>query len=269
MSSLQSDYGFARLTAIGSGKGGTGKTFVSVTLAHALAHLGERILLCDADLGLSNTALHLGLESGGDIAGVLAGKTPLEKAVVPVFGGVDARGGFDLLGAPAGSGALANAGEMGASQLLTTLRFAGQYDRVLLDLGAGVDAAIMRFASGADEDILVMTPDPAALTDAYAFAKLLANKAAGRKPSIIVNMAAGESEARRTADALIAVAQNFLKLEPEYLGSIPRDAHALTSVRRQMSLLTLYPQSAAARAIETIARKLAGRELKPASAKSA
>ncbi len=135
MSSLQSDYGFARLTAIGSGKGGTGKTFVSVTLAHALAHLGEKVLLCDADLGLSNSALHLGLDSGGDIAGVLAGKTPLEQAVVPVFGGISARGGFDLLGAPAGSGALANAGELGAGQLLTTLRFAAQYDRVLLDLG--------------------------------------------------------------------------------------------------------------------------------------
>jgi flagellar biosynthesis protein FlhG len=269
MSSLQSDYGFARLTAIGSGKGGTGKTFVSVTLAHALAHLGEKVLLCDADLGLSNSALHLGLDSGGDIAGVLAGKTPLDQAVAPVFGGISARGGFDLLGAPAGSGALANAGELGAGQLLTTLRFAGQYDRVLLDLGAGVDAAVMRFAAGSDENILVMTPDPAALTDAYAFAKILANKAAGRKPSILVNMAAGESEARRTADALISVSQNFLKLEPEYLGAIPRDAHALTSVRRQMSLLTLYPQCAAAHAIENIARKISGREHKSVSAKSA
>ena len=82
-------------------------------------------------------------------------------------------------------------------------------------------------------------------------------------------MASGENEARRTADALIGVSQNFLKLEPEYLGSIPRDAHALTAVRRQMSLLTLYPQCPAARAIETIARRIAGREHKPASAKSA
>jgi len=269
MSSLQSDYGFAKLTAVGSGKGGTGKTFITVNLAHALAHLGEKVLLCDADLGLSNTALHLGLDSGGDIAGVLAGKTPIDKAVVPVFGGVKERGGFDLLGAPAGTGALANAGELGASQLLTTLRFSAHYDRVLLDLGAGVDAMVMRFASGADDNILVMTPDPAALTDAYAFAKLLAHRAAGRKPSILVNMAAGESEARRTADALISVAQNFLRLVPEYLGSVPRDAHALTAVRRQMSLLTLYPQAPAARAIEAIARKISGREAKAVSAKSA
>ncbi|HVP85169.1 MAG TPA: P-loop NTPase [Rhizomicrobium sp.] len=270
MSSLQSDYGFAKLTAVGSGKGGTGKTFVTVTLAHALAHLGEKILLCDADLGLSNTALHLGLDDGGDIGGVLAGKAPIDKAVVPVFGGIKERGGFDLLGAPAGTGALANAGETGASQLLTTLRFSAQYDRVLLDLGAGVDAMVMRFAAGADENILVMTPDPAALTDAYAFTKLLAHRAAGRKPSILVNMAAGESEARRTADALISVAENFLKLSPDYLGSIPRDAHALAAVRRQMSLLTLYPQCPASQAIEAIARKISGRgEAKKVSAKSA
>lgn len=265
MTSLQTEFGFARLTAIGSGKGGTGKTFVTVTLAHALAHLGEKVLLCDADLGLSNTALHLGLDHSGDLAGILSGKATVESAIVPVFGGAKNRGGFDLLGAPSGSGALANAGELGASQLLTTLRFSAHYDRVLLDLGAGVDAMVMRFAAGADENILVMTPDPAALTDAYAFVKLLAHRAAGRKPSILVNMASGENEARRTADALIGVAQNFLKLTPDYLGYVPRDPHALTAVRRQTPLLSLYPQSAAARAIETVARKITGREESSAS----
>lgn len=259
MSSLQSDYGFAKLTAIGSGKGGTGKTFVSATLAHTLAQLGERVLLCDADLGLSNTALHLGLGNGGEIGGVMAGQMPLENAVIGVFGGVDARGGFDHLGGPAGSGALANASETGIAQLLTSLRFAAQYDRVLLDLGAGIDGAVMRFAVGSDENILVMTPDPAALTDAYAFSKVLAQRKAGAQPSILVNMAAGESEARRTAEALISVSRNFLKQAPDYLGFIPRDPHALTAVRRQTSLLSLYPQSPAARAIERIARKLSGR----------
>jgi flagellar biosynthesis protein FlhG len=269
VSSLQADYGFPRLTAIGSGKGGTGKTFVATTLAHALAQLGEKVLLCDADLGLSNATLHLGLDSDGDIAGVLSGKTALDQAVVPVFGGIGTRAGFDLLGAPAGSGALANAGGLGAPQLLTTLRFAGQYDRVLLDLGGGVDPMVMRFAAGADENILVMTPDPAALTDAYAFTKLLALRAAGRKPSILVNMASGESEARRTANALILAAQNFLKIELGYLGFVPRDAHALTSVRRQMPLLTLYPQSSAARAIEAIAQKISGRKTPLAAVKLA
>jgi flagellar biosynthesis protein FlhG len=127
----------------------------------------------------------------------------------------------------------------------------------------------MRFATGSDENILVMTPDPAALTDAYAFTKLLTLRAAGRKPSILVNMTSGESEARRTADALIVAARNFLKLEPNYLGFVPRDAHALTSVRRQMSLLTLYPQSSAARAVEAIAQKLSEREKPPAAAKLA
>lgn len=259
MSSLQSDYGFARLTAIGSGKGGTGKTLVSVTLAHALAYLGEKILLCDADLGLSNAGLHLGLDACGDIASVIAGTAAVDKAVVPVFGGRENRGGFDLLGAPAGSGALANLGEKGVSQLLASLRFAAQYDRVLLDLGAGVDDTVMRFAAGADDGILVMTPDPAALTDAYAFTKLLAQRAAGKSPSILVNMVTGENEARRTAEALSSVAQNFLKLTPDYLGFIPRDPHALTAVRRQMPLLALYPTCPAARAVEEIAGKLSGR----------
>ena len=92
------------ITAIGSGKGGTGKTLISVSLAHALAHHGERVLLCDADLGLANAAVHLGLSETGDLAGLLAGTRTLRDAVVRVSSGP--RVSFDLLAAPSGSGAV-------------------------------------------------------------------------------------------------------------------------------------------------------------------
>jgi flagellar biosynthesis protein FlhG len=241
--------------AVGSGKGGTGKTLVAVSLAHALAHEGERVLLCDADLGLSNTTVHLGLDSGGDLAGVMAGRRALADAVAPAFGGSRQRGGFDVLAAPAGSGALADIGEEQAARLIETLRGATDYDRVVLDLGAGVDATTMHFAAASDNVLLVMTPDPASLADAYAFAKLLKRRGA-RLPFVVVNMAANDAEARRTSGALGTTCQAFLGAVPEYLGGVPRDPHVSQAVRRQSQLLTLSPQAAAAVAIGTVARRL-------------
>lgn len=254
--SFNSNLGKPHLTAIGSGKGGTGKTLIAVSLAHALAQEGERVLLCDADLGLSNTSVHLGLDDCGDLPGLLANECTLDEAVAPVLGGLSIRGGFDLLAAPSGCGTLANAGEAGSQQLLAKLKAAKKYDRVLLDLGAGVDSGVMRFAASADDALLVLTPDPASLTDAYAFVKLLQRLTKNRVPQILVNMAASDAEARRTADALISTCKAFLNSTPDYLGSVPRDPNALDAVRRQAALLTLYPQSAAARAVTAIAGKL-------------
>ncbi|SRR5665213_106444 len=248
-----------RLTAIGSGKGGTGKTLLAVSLAHALAYCGERVLLCDADLGLSNAAVHLGLEHGGDLVNVMAGNCAVEDGIVPVLGGISARGGFDLLSAPPGSGSLANTDAAAATRLLMILRAAHAYDRVLLDLGAGVDETTMNFASCADETLLVMTSDPAALTDAYAFSKLLARAAPGRTPLVLVNLATNETEAHRTFKALAATSRAFLKSEPHHLASIPRDPKAAEAVRRQCHLLTLYPQAPASRAIDAAAQQLHAR----------
>ena len=244
-----------RLTAIGSGKGGTGKTLLSVGLAHTLSHQGERILLCDADLGLSNTSVHLGLETGGDLPGLLAGEVALREAIVSVHGGVGARGGFDLLAAPAGSGAFADFSEADAARVVAKLRAETRYDRVLLDLGAGVDAPVMHFAAAAQESIVVLTPDPASLTDAYAFVKILLRSFAAA-PSVVVNMTANDAEGRRTADALSATCKTFLKITLDYLGGIPRDAKALEAMRRQGLLPQLFPQAPSSRAITAIADRL-------------
>lgn len=252
---IQPVFGGPRVTAIGSGKGGTGKTVVSLSLARALALEGERILVCDADLGLSNTTVHLGLDSGGDLAGVLSGKKALKDSIAAVDGGIAKRGGFDLLSAPAGSGALANTQTATLERLVAVLRSARDYDRILLDLGAGVDETVLYFAARADEVLLVMTPDPSSLTDAYAFAKLLLRRGA-TQPSFVVNMALSDQEARRSADALMNSARAFLDSKPEYLGGIPRDPRVQDAVKRQGNVLSLYPQSHAAEAIIAVARKL-------------
>jgi flagellar biosynthesis protein FlhG len=250
------------ITAIGSGKGGTGKTLIALSLAHSLAHQGERVLLCDADLGLANASVHLGLDDGGNLPSVLKGECAVSDAVVPVMGGISKRGGFDLLSAPPGSGILANATVEDARRLLITLRDAQNYDRIILDLGAGVNDTTMMFACAADEVLLVMTPDPAALTDAYAFAKLMTRHASTAKPLVLVNAAANDSEARRTFEALDATSRAFLKYDLEYLGGVPRDPKALDAVRRQCHLLTLHPQAPSSVAIEAVARTLHGRNSK-------
>jgi flagellar biosynthesis protein FlhG len=244
-----------KLTAIGSGKGGTGKTLAATALAAMLAQRGERVLLCDADLGLSHSTVHLGLESGGDLSGFLADRIALDQAVVPVQGGVTERGGFDLLAAPPGSGALANLDHDIADRMIAKLRLARAYDRILLDLSAGVDAITIGFAARADETLLVLTSDPAALTDAYAFVKLLLRHG-GHNPLALVNMAENETEARRTRDTLAKTCSAFLKIAPDYVGFVPRDPLVQMAVRQQRALVEIYPSAPSTRAFKDIARRL-------------
>ena len=241
-----------QITALGSGKGGTGKTLIAISLAHAFAHAGERVLLCDADLGLANASVHLGLKHGGNLAGLLAGQLSLRAATVKVACGPHCS--FDLLAAA--SGAFANPDGTAVAKLITTLEAAYDYDRVLVDLGAGVDDVVMRVAARADETLLVLTPDPASLTDAYAFTKLMLRRTGGRVPQVLVNMALNANEGRRIADTLQASAKSFLHIVPNYLGFIPFDPRVPDAVRRQSPLLSTFPQSPAARAIEALARKL-------------
>lgn len=230
-----------RMTAVGSGKGGTGKTFISLTLAQAFADSGERVLLCDADLGLSNTAVHLGLAKSGDLPGYLAGRTPLKAATAPVE--TEGHAKFDLLAAPAGTGFLGNADKATVEKLAHFLRRAPYYDRVIVDLGAGIGEAVLTLAAAADDVLTVMTPDPAALTDAYAFTKLVMKRTGGRSPGLVVNQASNAAEAKRTADALITSARSFLKATPAYLGFVPSDMRVVEAVRRQTSLWTACPTS--------------------------
>ncbi len=248
-----------RLTAIGSGKGGTGKTFVATSLASALARLGERVLLCDADVGLSNTQVHLGLATGGDLADLLYDRVSLADAVVTVGEGTE--GTFDILAAPAGSGALANLEVSAVERLMRKLRASQHYDHILIDLSAGVDARTLAMADKSDDVLLVLNADPAALTDAYAFTKLLLRQG-GQIARTIVNLAENVAEARRTAESLAKTCRAFLKTEPQFLGFIPRDPHVARAVRLQRLVTEVSPASPAAEAIAAMARRISTKATK-------
>lgn len=238
------------LTAIGSGKGGTGKTVIAIALAQALVKVGARVLLCDADLGLANAAIQMGLGDSGDLPSFIAGLKPLERSVVATAAG------FDLLAAPSGSGALANIGPLAAENLCAKLRQTRGYDHVLLDLSAGVDSAVMRFAARADTTLLVVTPDPSSLTDAYAFAKLLQKATGARLPQLVINRATSGTEAEQTLAAMTQTCRAFLRQVPQLLGTVPHDRAVHDAIRRQLPLLSRLPLGPAAQALQEIGSRL-------------
>ena len=244
------------LLAIASGKGGVGKTWCAVTLAHSLARIGEKILLVDGDLGLANVDVQLGLTPGFDLAGVISGTITAQSAIVAVDGGA-AQNGFDVLAGRSGSGALGllKSEELaGLIQIIRTL--SAKYDRIVLDLGAGIDAAVRSLCGAAANVLVVLTDEPTSLTDAYALVKVLFMRDAATNISIVVNQAESVAHGRRTHQALAQACKSFLGQEPKLAGIVRRDKLVKEAIRQQTALLSKYPQSAAAADVCALAKFL-------------
>lgn len=240
-----------RLIAIASGKGGVGKTWLAITLSHALAQRGRRVLLVDGDLGLANVDVQIGLPVAHDLSGLLRGETVEALATeVP-------EAGFSVLAGRSGSGALAQLAPEQVETILAGLSAARRYDHVVLDIGAGLDRTARRLASVADTLLVVTTEEPTALTDAYACLKLAAIDRPGGDRRVVVNMAGTQVTGERTWLTLRKAAENFLKLSPPLAGVIRRDARVSEAIRRQVPFLTRHPASEAAADIGRVAASLA------------
>lgn len=240
--------------AVASGKGGVGKTMFSITLTHALTLLGSRNLLFDADLGLANVDIQLGLMPQHDLGGVVGGRLTLAQAVSRYE-----PGGFDIVAGRSGSGRLANV-QANRLQALgeDIIAVANDYDRVILDLGAGVDRTVRALTRVAATCIVMVTDEPTSLTDAYAFIKVLHMEQPYSDVRIVVNMANSLREGERTYGALRKACEGFLKISPPLLGVIRRDAKVRDAIRGQVSLLERYPMCEAARDVEVVAGRLLG-----------
>jgi flagellar biosynthesis protein FlhG len=249
-----------RTVAVASGKGGVGKTWFAITLAHALSRLGRRVLLFDADLGLANVDIQLGLTPDRDLSSVVAGRATLAETALHY-----PDGGFDIVAGRSGSGALAALDPMAVEHILAALRDAEpQYDAILLDLGAGLDRAVRRMTAWVDTLLVVATEEPTSLTDAYAVLKLHAadrpwgcsEGATGGDARVVVNQASTRSAGERTFATLERACSRFLGRSPRLAGVIRRDDRVRDAIRRQTLLLTRHPASPAATDVEATASAL-------------
>lgn len=243
-----------RLIAVASGKGGVGKTWFAITLAHALSNAGNKVLLFDGDLGLANVDIQLGLMPKHDVGEVIDGKCSIKNAIHRF-----PEGGFDVLAGRSGSGSIATLPPPRILRLRETVAdFAQNYDRVIMDLGAGVDRLVQLFAGPAEHCLLVVNEEPTSLTDAYAFIKL-ANKAkAAGNIRIVVNAAESQSRGKKTYETLAKACQSFLHTEPPLAGIIRRDNRVREAIRSQMPLMTRSPASEAGTDVEAIVANLFG-----------
>ncbi len=255
----RSDAPRARVTAVASGKGGVGKSFIAANLGAALARQGRRVLVLDADLGLANLDVILNLAAKVTLHEVFTAGAALEDAIWP------APGGFSVL--------LAGSGLIEYSRMTPELRdkllavidqVRRGYDEVILDTGAGISDVVLFTLSLADEVLLVTTPEPTSLADAYAVVKLLATTQAPRPLRLLVNQAAGTAQARALREQLQRVVDRFIcpgleaPIVLELVGCVTMEADVREAVQRRRLLLEAMPGSAAAVAIMDAAVRFLG-----------
>lgn len=238
------------LIAVASGKGGVGKTWFSISLSHALAKAGKKVLLFDGDLGLANIDVQLGLMAKRDLNDVIEGNLGLEHVIEHCESG-----GFDVIAGRSGHGSLSSLPVQRLNELLQQIRgVLHKYDAVIIDLGAGIDRTVRFITAAVDSTFVVTTDEPTALTDAYALIKLSHAAGHGDNIKIVINMAADIKEGEGTYNTVVKACKNFLKLTPPLIGIIRQDKRVKEAIRAQTPFLTRSPTSDTAQDVEKIAK---------------
>jgi flagellar biosynthesis protein FlhG len=230
-----------KIISVTSGKGGVGKTNLVCNLAYCFASMGKKVMIMDADLSLGNVSVVLGLAPKYNISNVLYGDKQLKDIII------SDKNGILVLPASSGIPELSNLTEMQKMTLMP--RFGdllSDIDLLLIDTGAGISSNVIYFNLAAGEIMVVITPEPTSITDAYALIKVMSTKHGQKNFSIILNMAKNEKEAKSIYKHLSIVADKFLKVSLSYAGFILYDDNISKSVIMQKTAMELYPESKSA-----------------------
>jgi flagellar biosynthesis protein FlhG len=240
-----------QVIAVASGKGGVGKTNVVANLAVSLSKAGKRVLLLDADLGLGNLDVLLGLVPRHTIEDVLVGTHTLAEIMLKGPAGINVL--------PASSGvprltSLTESQQLMIQEQLADL--AAEMDVLLIDTGAGISPNVTFFASSADETMVIISPEPTSLTDAYALIKVLARQFRERRFKVLVNQAKSPREASEVFGKLDVAVDRFLHVSVELVGAIPYDDYIHMAVMQQKAVSDMFPEAPAAQAFKRLAQQV-------------
>lgn len=240
-----------QVIAVTGGKGGVGKSNVSVNLAIGLAELGRRVVMLDADLGLSNIDILLGLNANRTIENVLQGECSLAEVLV------EGPGGIRIVPASSGTQRLAQLNTREHAGIIQAFSdIADDIDVLIIDTAAGISDTVMNFVQAAQEVLMVVTDEPTSITDAYAQIKLLNRDYGLFRFRIVANMVRSPQEGMALFNKLIKVTDRFLEVAIQYEGAIPQDESVKKSVQRQKAVIEAYPRSKAAIAFKALAKKV-------------
>lgn len=252
-----------RVITVTSGKGGVGKSNFSVNLAIALTELNQKVILLDADLGLANINVILGISTPYNIAHVIAG----EKTISEIM--FEGPNGIKIIPGGSGMHELANLKEWQLEIFLTKLsNLDGEADFLIIDTGAGLSKGVLSFSLAADELLIITTPEPTALTDAYGFIKTLKQQRYNGKIKVIVNRVSTETEGTIVFEKLKIATSRFLKYPIEYLGIIRDDIRVVQAVKEQQPFTLAYPFTNATQDIYILASAISKQEYIPETSNS-
>jgi len=244
-----------RTIVITSGKGGVGKTSLSVSLAIAIAQDGKSVTLLDADLGLANINVILGIIPKYNLYHVIKGKKKLKDIIIEVPEGIK------IIAGASGFQQLANLDVKQRDEFINSISELANDDFLIVDTGAGISQNVLSFVMAADEVIVVTTPEPTAITDAYGIIKAIASQSNEKHIKLIVNRAQSVAEGKRVAQRVINIAGQFLNIKVEELGFVYEDLYVPKSVRNQKPFIVSYPNSKASGCVKIIADRINNKQV--------
>ena len=250
-----------RIIAVTSGKGGVGKTNLATNLAIAYARLGKRVVIMDADLGLANVNVVLGVVPRYNLYHVIRRQKTMREIIM------DTNYGVRIVAGASGFSKIANLSAEEREGFISELHELSDADIIIVDTGAGVSTNVLAFVAAADEAIIVTTPEPTAITDAYGIIKIIATEVEDDGPSLklVVNRVASVTEGRKVAERVINIAGQFLNLKIDYLGYVYDDPAVSQSVLRQKPFVHAEPKSKASACVEHIVGRLENIEYREGS----